>query len=358
VSTPIYQTSTYRNPGLNSGIRYSYTRCDNPTRTALEETIALLEHGKFGFAFTSGLAAIMTCFSLLRSGDHIVISDDTYGGTYRQSEELWKHYGIEFTAVDVGKLDEIKKAIKPNTKMIYIETPTNPMMKVADIAAIAEISKNCGAYLAVDNTFLTPFFQRPLDLGADIIIHSGTKYLAGHNDTMAGFLVVNDEKTADRIALIQRTEGNALSPFDCWLVERGIQTLALRMRKHEENAIKAAEYLKTNKNVEEVFFIGLKDHPSYDITKKQSTGFGGMLSFNIKDASKANDVLTGGKMIMFAESLGGTATLITYPLTQTHASIPKELREKVGITDKLIRLSVGIEDADDIIRDLELMLDF
>ena len=356
ISYPIYQTSTYKNPGLNSNIKFSYSRCDNPTRAELENTVALLEDGVAGFAFASGLAAVTAVFSLLKSGDHVVVSDDIYGGSYRQIEELWKHFGVEFTSVDVGDISAIKAAVQPNTKMVYLESPTNPMMKVADIAAISEISKACGAYLVVDNTFLTPYFQKPIPLGADIVIHSGTKFLAGHHDTTAGFVVVNSEALEARIGLILRTEGSGLAPFDSWLLLRGIKTLALRMKKHEENAIKVADFLKGHPAVEKVYFVGLEDHPSYEVTKKQTTGFGGMISFTIKDVNKVEQVLCGGDMIMFAESLGGTATLITYPQTQTHASIPADIRNRIGITDRLIRLSVGIEDAEDIIADLKKML--
>ena len=356
ISFPIYQTSTYKNPGLNSNIKFSYSRCDNPTRAELEDTVALLENGMAGFAFTSGLAAVTATFSLLKSGEHVIISDDIYGGTYRQVENIWKELGVEFDYVDVGDIAAIKAAVRPNTKMIYLESPTNPMMKVADIAAISQIAKKCGALSVVDNTFLTPYFQKPLDLGADIVIHSGTKFLAGHHDTTAGFVVVNSEALAEKIGFMVRTEGAGLSPFDSWLLLRGIKTLALRMRKHEENALKVAEFLKDHPAVEKVYFVGLPEHPSYDVSKKQTTGFGGMISFTIKDVSKVEQVLCGGDMIMFAESLGGTATLITYPQTQTHASIPAEIRNKIGITDRLIRLSVGIEDAEDIIADLEKML--
>lgn len=357
VSFPIYQTSTYLNPGLGSNIEHSYTRCSNPTRSELENTIALLENGVAGFAFTTGLAAVLASFSLMKAGDHVVMSDDIYGGTYRLIEEIWKRYNVEFDYVDVGNPEAVEACMKSNTKMIFIETPTNPMMKVADIAAISKIAKAHGALLAVDNTFLTPYFQKPIDLGADIVIHSGTKYLAGHHDTMAGLLVVADEKLAERIGLILRTEGSGLAPFDSWLVLRGIKTLALRMKRHEENAIKVAAWLKTNKNVDKIYFVGDSENPSYEISKRQSSGFGGMISFTLKDVTKVEKVLCGCRMIMFAESLGGTETLITYPITQTHASIPKEIREKIGITDRLLRLSVGIEDADDIIADLASVLD-
>lgn len=356
ISFPIYQTSTYKNPGLNSNIKFSYSRCDNPTRAELEDTVAMLEEGVAGFAFASGLAAVTATFSLLKSGDHVVISDDIYGGTYRQIEGIWKELGVDFDYVDVGNIDAIRAAVRPTTKMIYLESPTNPMMKVADIRAISEIAKECGALSVVDNTFLTPYFQKPIPLGADIVIHSGTKFLAGHHDTTAGFVVVNSEALAEKIGFMLRTEGAGLGPFDSWLLLRGIKTLALRMKKHEENALAVAAFLKEHSAVENVYFVGLPEHPSYEVSKKQTSGFGGMISFTVKDVSKVEQVLCGGDMIMFAESLGGTATLITYPQTQTHASIPAEIRNRIGITDRLIRLSVGIEDAEDIIADLKKML--
>lgn len=356
VACPIYQTSTFVNPALGSDIRYSYSRCDNPTRTCLEDTIALLEGGRAGFAFSSGLAAVLAVFSLLKSGDHVIVSDDVYGGTYRQINELWKHLGIAFDAVDIGNTGDVRAHVLPNTRMIYAETPTNPMMKVADIAALADIAHQNGALLAVDNTFLTPIFQRPLSLGADIVLHSATKYLSGHHDTLAGLATANDQAVIDRLELIKRTQGTGLAPFDCFLVLRGMKTLELRMKRHEENAMAVAAWLKNNKNVEAVHFIGLPDHPSYAVTKRQCDGFGGMISFTLRDARLAEKVLCGGKLIRFAESLGGADTLITYPLTQTHASVPKEVREKLGITEKLLRLSVGIEPAEDILADLARML--
>ena len=356
LAVPIYQTATFRNPSLGSEIEYSYSRCANPTRSALENTIALLEGGRAGFAFSSGLAAVLAVFSLLQCGDHVILSDDVYGGTYRQTEELWKHLGITCDAVDIGDTDAVRAAMRPNTRMIYAETPTNPMMKVADLAALSQIAHQNGALLAVDNTFLTPIFQRPFLFGADIVIHSSTKYLSGHHDTIAGLVTANDQEILDRLALIQRTEGTGLSPFDCFLVLRGIKTLELRMKRHEENAIKVAAWLKKNPNVEKVYYIGLPEHPSYDVTKRQCEGFGGMISFKLADARLAEKALCSGRMIAFAESLGGADTLITYPLTQTHASVPKEIREKLGIDETLLRLSVGIEPAEDILADLERML--
>ena len=356
VSFPIYQTSTYINKNFGGDIDFSYTRCANPTRDELEKTVALLEGGKYGFAFSSGLAAETALFSTLSAGDHVVIGDDVYGGTYRLSRDVFPRYGVEFTVVDFSCPEKVEAAVKPNTKFLYVETPTNPMMKVCDIRAIADIAKKCGAKFIVDNTFMTPVFQKPLSLGADVVIHSGTKYLAGHNDTMAGFLITSDEEVYNGVAYNRNTEGAALAPFDSWLVLRGIKTLTLRMKKHEENAIAVAQWLSKCKAVDQVFFVGLDSHPAKAIVDKQCTGYGGMISFTLKDPSIVRHALCDYQMIMFAESLGGVQTLITYPLTQTHASIPKEVRDSIGITDKLLRLSVGIEDKEDIIADLASVL--
>ncbi|MDR0293093.1 MAG: PLP-dependent aspartate aminotransferase family protein [Oscillospiraceae bacterium] len=356
VSYPIYQTTTYVNPGLGSEIDYSYSRCSNPTRTQLENTAALLEGGMAAYAFSSGLAAEDALFSILEQGSHVVMGNDVYGGTYRQTMEYWRRFGLEFTFADATDPGRIERACRPNTRMIYVETPTNPMMKVADIAALSAVARAKGLLLTVDNTFLTPYFQRPIDFGADIVIHSATKYLAGHNDTIAGLAVVKDEALAARFDFMARTLGSALSPMDSWLTLRGIKTLALRMERHQSNALAAAEFLRGHKKVAEVLYAGLPDHPGYEISRRQSTGFGGMLSLTLKDASDVGKMLSGGRMIMFAESLGGVETLITYPKTQTHASIPPELCEELGITEKLVRLSVGIENPADIIEDLDRML--
>ncbi len=356
VSFPIYQTSTYINTNFGHDIDFSYSRCANPTRDELEKTVALLEGAKYGFAFSSGLAAETALFSTLSQGDHVVIGDDIYGGTYRLTQILFAKLGVEFTVVDFSYPERVEAAIKPNTKMLYVETPTNPMMKVCDIRAIAAISKKCGALFVVDNTFMTPVFQKPLELGADVVIHSGTKYLSGHHDTMAGFLITSNEELYQKVVFTRNTEGAALAPFDAWLVLRGIKTLTLRMRKHEENAIAVAKWLEKNKNVDKVFFVGLDSHPAKKIVDSQCSGYGGMLSFTLKDTSMVRSALCDYKMIMFAESLGGVQTLITYPLTQTHGSIPKEIRDSIGITENLIRLSVGIEDANDIIKDLASVL--
>ncbi len=357
ISTPIYQTSTYRHTSLEDIGKYDYSRTINPTREELENTIAMLEGGVAGFAFSSGLSAELSVFSMLSQGDHVVIGDDTYGGTYRMSEELFTRFGVEFTPVDTGDEAAVRAAIRPNTKMIYLETPTNPMMKVTDLAMIGRISKECGAIFVVDNTFLTPYFQRPIEFGADIVIHSGTKFLSGHHDTMSGLVVTANEELAEKIHYMIKTEGAGLAPFDSWLVLRGIKTLPLRMDRHNENCMKVAEFLKQHPRVEKVIHTGLPEHPGHEIMLKQTSGFGGTLSFVVDSVETVKRVLANVEMIMFAESLGGTDTLITYPLTQTHASIPENLREKLGITDRLLRLSVGLEDVNDIIADLKKALD-
>lgn len=358
VSFPIYQTSTFRNTGINSGIKYSYSRCNNPTREALGNTVAMLEGGSAGFPFSSGLSAVLACFSILKSGDHVVLSNDIYGGTYRQIAEFFVKYGIEHTFVPVDDNEAVKNAMKENTRMIFVETPTNPMMTVADISAISEIAKEHNALFVVDNTFLTPYFQRPLELGADVVVHSGTKFLAGHHDTISGFVIVDSPELESHFDYITKTQGAALDPFDSWLVMRGIKTLALRMERHQENALKCAEFLKNHPKVDKVFYVGLPEHKSYDISKKQASGFGGMISFTLKSNKGVNEVLTGGNLIMFAESLGGVNTLITYPLTQTHWSIPESIRNEIGLTDTLLRLSVGVENINDILADLDRMLSF
>jgi cystathionine gamma-synthase len=352
ICVPIYQTTTYKHPSLTESCGYDYSRIQNPTRQALEETIAMLEEGTHGFAYTTGLAADMAVFSLLSAGDHAVISDDVYGGTYRMIEKIWSRYKVEFTFVDPGNLDAIEAAMRPNTKLVFVETPTNPTMKVADIAAIAKIAKAHGAYTVVDNTFLTPYLQKPLNLGADIVLHSATKFLGGHHDTMAGLIVVKDPELAEHFKLMVGTEGAGLAPLDSWLILRGIKTLALRMQRHEENTRKVAEWLRNHPRVEKVYYVGFPDHPGYEISSRQASGFGGMLSFTVDSVETVHRVIENVKMIMFAESLGGTETLITYPLTQTHASVPEEARLKLGITDRFMRLSVGIEDVQDIIDDL------
>lgn len=353
VSFPIYQSATFRHPGLHQTTGYDYSRLQNPTREELENTIANLEGGKSGFAFSSGMAAVSAILSLFAPGDHIVVSDDLYGGTYRLFEEIYKKSGLEFSYVDTSKLSEIEGTIKDNSKAFFIETPSNPMMKVADLKKISELSKSRGMLLIVDNTFLSPYFQRPLELGADIILHSGTKYLGGHNDTLAGFIAVDDDALSERIKLIQKSVGAILPPFDSWLILRGIKTLAVRMEKQQENALVIAEWLSNHKKVEKVYYVGLPDHEGYEISRSQASGFGAMISFSVKDKNIVEQILERVRVIIFAESLGGVESLITYPMVQTHSAIPESMRERIGVTDRLLRLSVGIEAVEDIIGDLE-----
>ncbi|HWQ73330.1 MAG TPA: PLP-dependent aspartate aminotransferase family protein [Desulfitobacteriaceae bacterium] len=356
VSFPIYQSATFRHPGLNQTTGYDYSRLQNPTREELENTIANLENGRFGFAFSSGMAAVSTILTLFAPGDHVIVSDDLYGGTYRLFEEIYKKYDIEFSYVDTSSIQEIERAIKQNSRAVFVETPTNPMMKVADLKKIAELAKNKVILMVVDNTFLTPYFQRPLELGADIVIHSGTKYLGGHNDTLAGLIVVNDEVLAETIKLVQKSEGAVLSPFDSWLILRGIKTLGIRLERQQENAIRIAKWLCEQKNVTKVYYVGLPEHEGHEISKAQASGFGAMISFNVKDPDMVERILERVQLIIFAESLGGVESLITYPVVQTHSAIPEEIREKIGVTDTLLRLSVGIEAVEDIIADLEQAL--
>jgi len=352
VSFPIYQSATFRHPGLYQTTGYDYSRLQNPTREELENTIANLENGRFGFAFSSGMAAVSTILSLFSPSDHIIVSDDLYGGTYRLFEEIYKKYGIQFSYVDTSNIRDIEKELKENSKAFFVESPSNPLMKVADLRKISELAKNKKMLLIVDNTFLTPYFQRPLELGADIVVHSGTKYLGGHNDTLAGLIVVNDDELSERLKLVQKSEGAVLSPFDSWLILRGIKTLGVRLEKQQENAMKIAKWLCDNKNVVKVNYVGLPDHEGYSISKSQASGFGAMISFYVKEKKIVEKVLEKVKLIIFAESLGGVESLITYPFVQTHSAIPEEMRQKIGVTDTLLRLSVGIEAAEDIIDDL------
>lgn len=354
VSMPIFQAATFRHPEFGQTTGFAYSRLENPTRLELERTMAILEGGIRGFAFSSGQAANMAVFSLLEPGDHIILSDDIYGGTFRIIGDVFGKYGIEHTYVDMSDLDAVQAAIQKNTKMFFIETPTNPMMKVADIHAVSEIAKGIGALTVVDNTFLTPYFQKPLTLGADIVTHSSTKYLGGHNDTISGIVVVkDDEEIAEKINIHIKSHGSQLAPLDSWLVLRGIKTLAVRMDKHNANAKKVAHWLREQKKVERVYYVGFEDHKDYDVTLKQTTGFGGMISFTVDSEETVMKILKNVDMIMFAESLGGTETLITYPTTQTHEDTPEDVKEKLGITRSFLRMSVGIENPDDIIADLD-----
>lgn len=353
ISYPIYQTATFRHPALGESTGYDYSRLQNPTREELENTIARIEGGKAGLAFASGLAAIATVLNIFSTGDHIIVSDDQYGGTYRLFEEVYKKYGIEATYVDTTDIDMVLKNIKENTKALFIETPSNPIMKVTDIQKIVEIAKAHGALTIVDNTFLSPYYQKPILLGADIVVHSGTKFLGGHNDTLAGFIALNDDKLIEKLKFLQNSVGGVLAPFDSWLILRGIKTLGVRMEKQQQNAIKIANWLKEQEEVEKVYYVGLPEHEGYDISVRQATGFGSMISFTVKSVDKVKDILKKVRVITFAESLGGVESLITYPYVQTHAAIPQEIRERIGVTDKLLRLSVGIEDVEDLIKDLK-----
>ncbi|PKM51181.1 MAG: cystathionine gamma-synthase [Firmicutes bacterium HGW-Firmicutes-7] len=356
ISFPIYQSATFRHPGLNQSTGYDYSRLQNPTREELENTIASLENGKRGFAFSSGMAAISTVLKLFSPGNHVIVSDDMYGGTYRLFEEIYKGYGLNFSYVDTSVVEDVQGAIKENTVALFIESPTNPLMKVSDIKALSSLSKDRGLLTIVDNTFLTPYYLRPLELGADIVVHSGTKYLGGHNDTLAGLVITSEEGLIDQIQLIQKSEGAVLAPFDCWLILRGIKTLSVRLNKQQENAIIIANWLRKHEAVETVYYAGLPDHAGYEISKKQASGFGAMISFTVRDVKLVAQVLEKVKIILFAESLGGVESLITYPIIQTHSAIPEEMRRKIGVTDKLLRLSVGIESVDDLIMDLDQAL--
>jgi cystathionine beta-lyase/cystathionine gamma-synthase len=351
ISYPIYQTATYEHPEAGQSTGYDYSRLQNPTREHLEKMIAGLESGIDAFALSTGMAAITLLMELFRPGDHLIVEADLYGGSIRLFDHVNKKNNYEFTHLNCAE-DDIEGAIQDNTKAIYIETPTNPMMNVSDIAAIAEIAKKHGLLLIVDNTFLSPYFQNPLKLGADIVVHSGTKFLGGHNDTLAGFLVTNNEEVRDRLRFLIKTTGAGLAPFDCWLILRGMKTLGIRMERSQENAIRIAEWLKTQSIVQKVYYPGLPEHPGYEIMKKQARGFGSMITFQVDSKEHALQILKQVRMIKFAESLGGVETLITYPTTQTHADVPEEVRLKNGITPCTLRLSTGIEDIEDLLGEL------
>ena len=351
ISYPIYQTATYEHPEAGQSTGYDYSRLQNPTREHLEKMIAGLESGIDAFALSTGMAAITLLMELFRPGDHLIVEADLYGGSIRLFDHVNKKNNYEFTHLNCAE-DDIEGAIQDNTKAIYIETPTNPMMNVSDIAAIAEIAKKHGLLLIVDNTFLSPYFQNPLKLGADIVVHSGTKFLGGHNDTLAGFLVTNNEEVRDRLRFLIKTTGAGLAPFDCWLILRGMKTLGIRMERSQENAIRIAEWLKTQSIVQKVYYPGLPEHQGYEIMKKQARGFGSMITFQVDSKEHALQILKQVRMIKFAESLGGVETLITYPTTQTHADVPEEVRLKNGITPCTLRLSTGIEDIEDLLGEL------
>ncbi|MBR5096976.1 MAG: PLP-dependent transferase [Treponema sp.] len=351
VSFPIYQTATYAHPGVGQSGGYDYSRLQNPTRERVEKLVCQLEGGLDALALSSGMAAISLVMEMFSPGDHIIVDADLYGGSIRLFDNVSRKNGIEFSRANFAS-DNIEVLIKPNTKALYIETPTNPMMNITDITAIAKLAKKRGVLLIVDNTFMSPYFQNPLALGADIVVHSGTKYLSGHNDTLSGFVVTSRADIQEKLRFLIKTTGAGLPPFDSWLTIRGIKTLALRMERAQENAQKIAAWLKTQKCVERVLYPGLPEHPGHEIQKKQARGFGAMLTFNMETEEKAKAVLGRVRLIQFAESLGGVETLITYPVTQTHADVPEEIRLKNGITPKTLRLSVGIENSEDLIQDL------
>lgn len=358
VSVPIFQSATFAHPAVGQSTGYDYSRLQNPTREALEVVVAKLEEGIDAMAFSTGMAAIAVLMELFSPGDHIVVSDDLYGGSHRLFSNISEKNGLTFTAVDTADLSATQKSIKENTKAIFLETPSNPMMQVTDIAAVAKIAQERNILVIVDNTFLTPYFQQPLKLGADVVMHSGTKYLGGHNDTLAGFIVVKNSQLSEKLRFLYKTIGSCLAPFDSWLLLRGIKTLALRMQRQQENAINLANWLKKQDKITKVHYIGLPEHKSYAISQKQATGFGAMISFQVDSEDTAKRILEKVQIIQYAESLGGVESLITYPMLQTHADVPKELRQAKGVNETLLRLSVGTEAIEDLLADLQQALTF
>jgi cystathionine gamma-lyase len=354
IMTPIFQTSTYvqESPGKHKG--YDYSRTHNPTRTALEKNIASLEEGNYGLAFSSGMSAITAITHMLSAGDHIICSDDVYGGTFRLFDKVLKKFNLEFDFIDLTRLQSLERYIKNTTKLVWLESPSNPLLKLIDIEATAGIAKSRGIVTVVDNTFATPFFQKPLKLGADIVMHSTTKYLNGHSDVIGGALVMNDQGLYDKLQFLQNAAGGVPGPFDCFLVLRGIKTLAIRMERHAGNALKIAQFLESHPKVRKVIYPGLTSHPQHELARKQMAGFGGIVTFFIKGGREAaRKFLERVTVFSLAESLGGVESLIEHPAIMTHASLPKEVREKIGISDELIRVSVGIENIDDLIDDLK-----
>jgi cystathionine gamma-synthase/cystathionine gamma-lyase len=354
VTVPIYLTSTYQQDGIGQHRGYEYSRTGNPTRTALETALASIENGKYGLAFASGLAATTTVLSLLKNGDHLLAGDDLYGGTYRLLEKVVSNWGVTTTYVDIENPAKFEDAIRPNTRLIWIETPTNPLLKLIDIEAIATIARKHNLILVVDNTFASPYFQRPLDLGADIVVHSTTKYLGGHSDIIGGAIVTSDESLYESLKFYQNAIGAVPSPFDSWLVLRGLKTLAVRMREHEKNALFLAYFLANHPKIDRVYYPGLPSHPQYSLAQKQMSGFGGMVSIQLKGGVAEVETFTSRLQLFFlAESLGGVESLICYPTLMTHAALPEEERIKRGITSSLLRLSIGIENKNDLKQDLE-----
>jgi cystathionine beta-lyase/cystathionine gamma-synthase len=356
IIVPIYQTSTFVQEKLGKHKGYEYARTQNPTRAALERNLAALEGGQYAYAFSSGMAAINALLTLLKSGDHVVAGHNLYGGTFRLFEHVLKGFGLTFSYANTTHLEEAERAMSSKTRLLYIETPTNPIMEITDIAAAAELAHRHDALLAVDNTFLSPYFQRPLEFGADLVLHSTTKYLNGHSDGVGGAVILNDTALAERLKFIQNAAGAVLGPMDSWLVLRGVKTLAVRMRQHNVNGLAIAEFLEKHPKVKRVYYPGLASHPQHELAKTQMSGFGGMLSFETGSLENARTVLDSVRLCSLAESLGGVETLISHPATMTHASVPSEERQRLGITDGLVRISVGIEDVADLIADLEQAL--
>lgn len=353
VTVPLYQTSTYAQQeiGVNKG--YEYARTQNLTRFAWEKNLAALEEGIAGFAFGSGLAAVDSTMKLLKAGDHVVMAEDMYGGTFRLFDKILKNFGLEFTSVEMRDEQAIRAAIQQNTKMLYTESPTNPMMSLTDLAMVSSVAKEHNAYMVVDNTFASPYFQKPLTLGADIVIHSGTKYLGGHSDLVHGIVVTNNHDIAEKLKFIQNAAGAIPGPFDCWLMLRSIKTLAIRMRQHEQNAMKIAAILKDHPAIKAIHYPGLESHPQHELAKKQMSGFGGMISIEVGSLEQAKKFTNSLSVFTLGESLGGVESLVCHPVSMTHGSVPVETREKLGITEGLVRLSVGIEDVEDLITDIK-----
>lgn len=356
VSVPIYQVSTYKQDDIGVHKGYEYSRTGNPTRHALEQYIADLEEGARGFAFSSGMAAINAVFSLLSAGDHIILTDDVYGGTYRIVTKVLSRLGIEATFADTTSLEDMEKALQPNTKALFVETPTNPLLKVTDIAGVAAWAKARQLLFIVDNTFSTPYWQTPITIGADIVLHSATKYIGGHSDVVAGLAVVSNDKLGEELHFVQNATGGVLGPQDSWLLIRGLKTLGLRMEAHEENAEAIVAYLSRLETIQNIYYPGLPSHPQHELAKRQARGFGGIISFDVGSAEKASAMIKKLKYFTLAESLGAVESLISVPARMTHASIPSERRKQLGITDGLVRISVGIEDSEDLLEDLEQSL--
>jgi cystathionine gamma-lyase/cystathionine beta-lyase/cystathionine gamma-lyase/homocysteine desulfhydrase len=357
IITPIYQTSTYVQDALGVHKGYEYARTQNPTRAALEANIAAIENGKAGFAFASGMAAEGAVMTLLQAGDHVVVTDNTYGGTYRLFERVLRKYQLDFSYADTSQPDAIRAAIRPNTKMLFLETPTNPVLRITDLAAASQIAHERGVFVVVDNTFASPFVQRPLDFGADIVVHSTTKFLNGHSDSVGGIAVAVRDEHIEWLRFVQNAEGAILGPMDAWLVLRGTKTLPIRMERHNANAQVIADYLASHPKVKRVHYPGLASHPQHALAKKQMRGFGGLISFELGSLERARMLLNSVRLMALAESLGGVETLISHPATMTHASVPADRRAAIGVTDDLVRVSVGIEDVDDLTEDLAQALD-